>query len=116
MINFYSLSDHLHQICLRDLSIYYSFKMPIAYRISGQGLRTRKNLRKVDLDIITAGHTYMIMHKRNFDANLKRLFKSTIYNLAEDYTKKRMKIEQEEKNQPIYLGELNNVGKFGNPR
>ena len=114
MINFYSLSDNLHQILIRDLSIYYSFKMPVAYRNKDQGLRVRKGLIKIDFEIITAGHRYLIMHQKNFDSNLERNFKSAIYNLAADFTKERMKIPKDGESKPIYIGELNNVSKLSN--
>lgn len=107
MLNFYSLDSNLHQICLRDLSIYFSFKMPVAFRIKSHGLRIRKYIFPEDFRIITAGNTYLIMDQTNFDTSLKHIFKSTIYNLAEDYTKKRMGIEQEDKSKPINLGEIN---------
>ena len=107
MINFYLLGTNLYQVCIRDLSIYYSFKMPIAYRVK-KDLKIRRGMNYMDhFYIITAGHTYVETDPNAFDFNLKHLFKQTIYNLAEDYTKDRMNIKQEEKHKPIYIGELN---------
>ena len=80
--------------------------MPMAYRVK-KDLKVRRGVQMHHMDIITAGHTYVEADPDAFDFNLKHLFKQTIYNLAEDYTKDRMNIKQEEKNKPIYIGELN---------
>jgi len=106
MINFFRFSDNLHEVCIRDLSIYYSFKMPVAYRINGD-LKIRQHMSKRHFEIIIAGREqYVTVERDIFDFNLKHIFKSTIYNLAEDFTKERMGIPQKDKHKPIYIGEL----------
>jgi len=113
MINFFMLTENLNQVCIRDLSIYFSYKMPIAYRVK-KDLRIRRGLHnEKHLDAITAGHYFVITDAEAFDFNLRHIFRSTIYNLAEDYTKERFKIPQEKKNKPIYIGELN-ASEFSN--
>ena len=79
--------------------------MPIAYR-TGKDLRVRHGIKNNHFNLITAGHSYVTFDPEPFDFNLKHLFKKTIYNLAEDFTKEKFNVEQEEKNQPIYIGEL----------
>lgn len=114
MINFYCLEDNLYQVCIRDLSIYYSFKMPIAYRIK-KDLRVRKGLLSpMHINIVTTGQYYVTTDAEVFDFNLKHIFKATIYNLAEDFTKERFSIPQEEKNKPIHIGDMpwDNIGKL----
>ena len=108
MINFFRFSDNLHEICIRDLSIYYSFKMPVAYRINGE-LKIRKYISKRHFEIIVAGHEHVTVEKDVFDFNLRYIFKSTIYNLAEDFTKERMGIPQKDKHEPIYIGKMQAV-------
>jgi len=112
MINFYRLAENLHQVCIRDLSIYYSYKIPAAYRV-GKDLRVSESMVKQHFDIITAGHKYLLTNKTKFNFDLKYLFKSTIYNLAEDFTLEKLKIKKVLKTQPIYIGELN-VNKLSN--
>jgi hypothetical protein len=87
--------------------------MPIAYRINSF-LKIRKYIIKRHLDMITAGNEHIIVNKDVFDFNLKHIFKSTVYNLAEDYTKDRMNIPQKKKNEPIYIGELKHDSELSN--
>jgi len=111
-VDIWLMKGSVFLLCIRDLSIYYSYKIPAAYRV-GKDLRVSESMVKQHFDIITAGHKYLLTNKTKFNFDLKYLFKSTIYNLAEDFTLEKLKIKKVLKNQPIYIGELN-VNKLSN--
>lgn len=100
--NFYRLAENLHQLCIGDISIYYSYKIPVAYRI-GKDLKISESIVKEHMDILSAGHKPLIMDKNNFNFNLRYYFKSSIYNLAENFTKERLGVSK-----------LSNSGKSSN--
>lgn len=101
MLTFYCMDTNLFQIRIGAMDIYFSFKMPIAYRSKQHGLRIRGEepnkmcddiTRHKHIEIITVCNQAraMFMDKDNFQWELEDQFKRTIYDLAKKCTLERM--------------------------
>lgn len=87
MIHFYTMTDSLSQLQLGDMAIYYSYKMPIAYRTKSHGLRIRKfghsEVVDRDIEMITLNKIYISSDSEIFTYNLNDQMKREILSLAE---------------------------------
>ena len=95
MINFYRLDTNLHEICIGNMDIYFSFKIPIAYRTKQHDLRICGGKHKEHIRIITVCNTKkaMFMDEESFNWEIKDQFKRTIYDMAKQFTLERMGID-----------------------
>lgn len=110
MLNFYCMDTNLFQIRIGGMDIYFSFKMPIAYRSEMHGLRIRKidsPVMNKHVDIITTCNTKkaVFMNKNEFNWELEDQFKRNIYNMAKKCTLERMGFN---------VSKQRNSGKSGN--
>ena len=115
MLTFYIMDTNLFQVRLGDMDIYFSFKMPIAYRSKHHGLRMRgcykdylyNSTIQRHIEIITVCNSKeaVFMDKEVFDWEYKDQFKRTIYDLGKQCTLERMGIN---------AGKQRNPGKSGN--
>lgn len=100
MINFYCFTENCHQIRLGNLSIYFSFKVPIGYRIKQDlwisehswGPKTEEHIK-----IITTGHKFVLVEKIRFNYKLEEQFRRTIWDLGKEFTLNRMGINANSK-------------------
>jgi hypothetical protein len=105
------MDTNLFQIRLGEMDIYFSFKMPIAYRSKQHGLRIREmisvGIQGRHVEIITTCNPAkaVFMNKNNFDWEYKDQLKRTIYDLAKKCTLERMGIN---------VSKQRNPGKSGN--
>lgn len=101
MISFYSHSDNCYQLRFGNITIYYSFKFPVAYKSTMHGLVIQQDAFNGNWGEITTDHIknilishkkYILSEKEVFDFNLKDQIKRTILQMAKDITCKGLKI------------------------
>lgn len=94
MINFYRLDTNLHEICIGNMDIYFSFKTPIAYRTKEHGLKICEGKKSDHVRIITVCNTKkaMFIDEEKFNWEIRDQFKRTIYDMAKQFTLERMGI------------------------
>ena len=94
------MDTNLFQIRIGDMDIYFSFKIPIAYRSKKHGLRIRGKIHPevVDstlnkhIEIITVCNSKQVVftEEKIFDYEIEDQFKRTIYDLGKKFTLERM--------------------------
>jgi len=99
MINFYSLTEDCHQVLIGKMAIYFSFKVPVAYRTKMHGLRvceSRWGPRTTShIEMITLMKKHITMDKDGFNWSMKDQFQRAIWDLGKEFTLKRMGIDNE---------------------
>ena len=111
MLTFYHMDTNLYQIRIGDMDIYFSFKMPIAYRSKRHGLRVKEidgpNAKK-HIEIITICNTKkpVFMDKDTFKFEIENQFKRTIYDLGKKFTLERMGFNVSQQRNPCKLGNI----------
>ena len=88
MINVYNIMPNCIQVCIAKLSIFFSFKIPVAYRSDGNktifvcdnlwGKTTQKHI-----DTFTIGHPYTMIPQVSFKTQLKAAYSKSIIQEAE---------------------------------
>lgn len=97
MIRFYRYGPDFTQLEFGRMILYYSFKMPFAYKTPEHGLRISKDAFNGNWGSITKLHVqellisqkkYLLSEKEIFKFNMNDQFKRTILKMANDIAKK----------------------------
>lgn len=97
MIKFYCHEDGFNQVEFGNMVIYYSFKMPFAYRTKTSKLKIEedafngkwgyKTSKFVNL-LLLSNSSYILSEKEVFNFNIDDQFKREILQMAKNITKK----------------------------
>jgi len=100
MITFYSYTPDCHKLRFGDITIYYIFKLPFAYRTKSHGLRVRSDAlkghwgmkSKKAAEEIIWGNTYVTSEPDAFKYNLEEQAKRAILEMAKQIALEGLKL------------------------
>lgn len=90
MIQFYSYATDCHQLRFGDIAIYYSFKMPFAYKTKKDTLRVRRDMFvglwgaqvRAHVQLAVGGKKVVLSEKDVFNSTLDEQIKRNILEMA----------------------------------
>lgn len=94
-VRLYNIVKNLHEVCLGSLSIYYSFKMPVAYRRKREKIVIRDTVDPQHFKEIVVNQPYEKVEMGKFLYGVNRMIEAEIADLYHDTIKIRGKKQHE---------------------